>query len=283
MLLLLLAPSALELRPSLGRREAVLSAITGALVPPLASPHSLFAATPPSLCDPAVSLLSQGDKEITLIGTAHISEESAELVRRVIREVRPDTVMLELDSERAARMPALTRGDGSLAAAAEAAPPASDRTNNLRRIASRLLRGEIDDVSADAVGLGLSRLYKSLDSLGFQSGNEFVVATEEARALGATILLGDRDVRVTLRRLRDALAAMVASGALTKEVAPPTLLAESGLSGSSELTYNNVKSSMTVLKERANVRELTNYMKAEARPLYDALISERDDYMVCAS
>ena len=33
-----------------------------------------------------------------------------------------------------------------------------------------------------------------------QSGNEFVVAVREADALGATLLLGDRDARQTLRR-----------------------------------------------------------------------------------
>ena len=36
--------------------------------------------------------LSFKDKEITLIGTAHVSKESAELVGRVIEEDRPETV-----------------------------------------------------------------------------------------------------------------------------------------------------------------------------------------------
>ena len=35
-----------------------------------------------------------------MIGTAHISEESANLVRRTIRTVKPDVVMIELDPKR---------------------------------------------------------------------------------------------------------------------------------------------------------------------------------------
>ncbi len=36
------------------------------------------------------------DKEIILLGTAHVSRESAELVTTVINEEKPDTVSVEL-------------------------------------------------------------------------------------------------------------------------------------------------------------------------------------------
>jgi len=39
-------------------------------------------------------------KEIILIGTAHVSRESADLVERVIREERPETVCVELCQSR---------------------------------------------------------------------------------------------------------------------------------------------------------------------------------------
>ena len=42
--------------------------------------------------------------------------------------------------------------------------------------------------------------------MGFVSGQEFLVAFEEAKNVGANILLGDRDVQVTLRRLSEALS-----------------------------------------------------------------------------
>ena len=41
---------------------------------------------------PNVHYLSFEGKEITLVGTAHISKESTDLVSRVIEETKPDTV-----------------------------------------------------------------------------------------------------------------------------------------------------------------------------------------------
>ena len=40
------------------------------------------------------------DKEIVLVGTAHVSHASVDLVREVIREHRPDTVCVELCESR---------------------------------------------------------------------------------------------------------------------------------------------------------------------------------------
>lgn len=40
------------------------------------------------------------DKEIILVGTAHISSESAELVKNIIEEENPDVVCLEWDQSR---------------------------------------------------------------------------------------------------------------------------------------------------------------------------------------
>ena len=49
--------------------------------------------------DNVVRLVYQ-DKEIILIGTAHVSRESAELVKRVIDEEKPDSICIELDEGR---------------------------------------------------------------------------------------------------------------------------------------------------------------------------------------
>ena len=45
--------------------------------------------------------------------------------------------------------------------------------------------------------------YRSLEEKGFPAGGEFVAAIEEARQLNATVLLGDRDINVTLQRLKE--------------------------------------------------------------------------------
>ena len=38
-------------------------------------------------------------KEVVLVGTAHVSSESAEEVERVIREEHPDHVSVEIDAD----------------------------------------------------------------------------------------------------------------------------------------------------------------------------------------
>ena len=153
----------------------------------------------PALCSPLVATLrSPTSATLALVGTAHISNESANLVRDVIQQVRPDTVMVELDERRASR---LVRRD------ARGAPPPDPQPYSLAAVFRRLVRLDFDAAGSNAVGTLLAELYKKLDSLGFQSGAEFVTAIREADAIGATILLGDQDAEVTLGRLRDALGA----------------------------------------------------------------------------
>ncbi|HDK43281.1 MAG TPA: TraB family protein, partial [Desulfobacteraceae bacterium] len=47
-----------------------------------------------------VAVIRIGDKTILLIGTAHISRRSTDLVRQVIEQERPDSVCIELDEKR---------------------------------------------------------------------------------------------------------------------------------------------------------------------------------------
>ena len=53
----------------------------------------------------AITYLSHEDKEIILLGTAHVSRESAALVKSVIEEERPDTVCVELCLSRYQSLP----------------------------------------------------------------------------------------------------------------------------------------------------------------------------------
>ena len=54
------------------------------------------------VCSDAVTILKNinRNQEVVVIGTAHISEDSANLVREIIRKIKPDTVMIELDRKR---------------------------------------------------------------------------------------------------------------------------------------------------------------------------------------
>lgn len=47
-----------------------------------------------------VHLIRHEDKAILLVGTAHVSQESVDLVKTVIENEKPDCVCLELDDKR---------------------------------------------------------------------------------------------------------------------------------------------------------------------------------------
>src|SRR4029453_10426632 len=49
---------------------------------------------------PDVYVLAIDGREFVLVGTAHVSRESADLVREVIEKERPDCVCIELDAQR---------------------------------------------------------------------------------------------------------------------------------------------------------------------------------------
>ena len=59
----------------------------------------------PKDCSDSVSVFQdRAGREIVVIGTAHISEESVAVVRRTIQTIQPDTVMIELDPKRVAKV-----------------------------------------------------------------------------------------------------------------------------------------------------------------------------------
>ena len=47
-----------------------------------------------------VHIINRNDREFILVGTAHISRQSANLVKEVITKEKPDTVCVELDEKR---------------------------------------------------------------------------------------------------------------------------------------------------------------------------------------
>lgn len=113
------------------------------------------------------------------MGTAHVSRESADLVRRVIEHESPDAVCVELDPQ---RYKALTQE---------------------RRWESLDLREIIRNkqLSALIVNLMLFSYQKRLGmKLGVMPGTELLEAVKVAEGNDIPVHLCDRDVKVTLRR-----------------------------------------------------------------------------------
>jgi pheromone shutdown-related protein TraB len=119
------------------------------------------------------------DKVVTLVGTAHMSRESTELVGQVIETEKPDTVCVELCQSRYEAIIQKNRWQN---------------TNLLRVIKEKKAFLLLSN-------LMLAYFQKKIGrTLGVKPGEEMVRAIQAAEAVGAQIHLVDRDIRTTLVR-----------------------------------------------------------------------------------
>jgi pheromone shutdown-related protein TraB len=126
-----------------------------------------------------VAVIGLADKTILLIGTAHISNDSADLVEEVITREHPDTVCIELDEK---RFEALSN-------------PQRWENLDLKEIIRK------KQLSTLLVNLILSSYQKKLGGqLGVMPGTELLRAARIAEEHSIPVELCDREIRVTLRR-----------------------------------------------------------------------------------
>ena len=253
-------------------------------------------------CDQAITHLvdTATNRELYLIGTAHISNASAILVRETIEKVSPDLVMVELDES---RIRSSTRAGGPggdmgllLTRNGPLSPDPDTATGNPAAAAAPRSRssgggGGGRGPLAFVLGSAIKQMYGSMDKMGFSSGEEFAVAIREARRRGVPVLLGDQDVQVTLRRLSEALkktdfarlAALDSGEALPSALAPAMTTASSPDGAPVAVVDMNdarqISAIVETMKQREAVRELTETLRREVPLVYDAMIGERDAYM----
>jgi len=132
-----------------------------------------------------VERLEIDGREFILVGTAHISQQSADLVRQVIEEESADTVCIELDEK---RYKALTE---------------KNKWENLDL--KTIIRQK--QLSTLLINLLLASYQKRLGKkLGVNPGLELLEAANTANELNIPISLCDRDVRISLRRAWNSLS-----------------------------------------------------------------------------
>ncbi len=120
------------------------------------------------------------DKDVYLVGTAHVSKDSVEDVRATIEQIRPDTVCVELCK---ARHQAITQADSWRK---------MDIVKVIRQKKAILLLAQ----------LIMSSFYRRLgEKLGVQPGAEMIEGIRMAEATGAQLVLADRDIEITLKRV----------------------------------------------------------------------------------
>eukprot|EP00752_Nemacystus_decipiens_P002178 g2073.t1 len=244
--------------------------------------------SPAFLCDDAVAYLYNPTKksEIWIVGTAHISNSSATLVENNIREIKPQVVMVELDAQRVGSfLEESMKGDPAFAEKMgndKPSPPGErKRTPFFGAFFKQLLdpsvsvNDRVTEFFAAALGKAISKMYESMDQKGLASGQEFTIAISEARACGAKLLLGDRDVQVTLRRLSEALRSIDLQ-ALSQDSQLEIGLGLDTLDGS---TAESINTSLEKLKKRETMRKVVGFYRQEAPELYNAMIGERDKVM----
>jgi len=126
-----------------------------------------------------VKRLTRDGKEYIIIGTAHVSRESAELVERVIEAEVPDTVCVELCQ---ARYQSMTDRD---------AWRNMDIIKVIREKKSFLLLANL---------LLASFQKKVAAKFDIRPGEEMIRAVDKANEVGAELVLADRNVQTTLSR-----------------------------------------------------------------------------------
>lgn len=195
---------------------------------------------------PDIHVLQRHDQTILLVGTAHISQHSVDLVHHIIAQEQPDTVCIELDEK---RYQALT---------------------DKNRWQSLNLKQIIKDkqLSILMVNLLMASYQKKLgDQLGVLPGAELLAAAQSAQERNIPILLCDRDIRITLRR------AWKSTTLLKKGHLLATLFAS--LFDNTEIDEDK----LAQLKEKGALDEMMDEISAILPDVKKVLIDERDIYL----
>jgi pheromone shutdown protein TraB len=114
---------------------------------------------------------------------------------------------------------------------------------------------------------------------------QFVVAVKAGQAIGSKIVLGDRDVDVTLKRLTEALVQTdlkkLFSESSELEQNMKKFLPESirDIPNDASLSKDQLSEYVETLKAKENVKMIMANLKLIAPELYNAMVSERDEFM----
>ncbi len=189
--------------------------------------------------------------KVYLVGTAHFSQESIEDVQRTIREKKPGVVLLELCSDR--RLILQYSQESILQEA---------RTMTFAKMRSFIRR---DGVVAGVVqSIFLKFTAELTEQLGMAPGGEFRAGYEEARKIGADIILGDRLVGITFKRV-------LASLSFWRKLRFTFLLLRA-LTDKLEITPEEVEQ----LKSRDMVQLVMGELTSQFPEVMEVFVTERD-------
>jgi len=241
-------------------------------------PHESSSALPPSARHLCLRHADGTCTAVYLCGTAHVASRSCDDVRRLIRRVRPDAVAVELCSQRLCMLrdpepstppPPLASFFPSSSVPSSPSPlaPACDGVT-LRSSLAAVRRGDAGLLEA----LLTWQQARSCRMLAAAPGAEFRAALAEARACGAAFILCDRPMAVTLRRMTESLSRW-----------QKVRLAVTAAVSCALLTPRSLRAWLDRQLSEGGGDEVLEEVERLGKafpPLLEALIHERDRYMV---
>lgn len=127
-----------------------------------------------------ITRLHVNGKEIVLIGTAHVSKQSAEQVKAVIEAEQPDSVCVELDEQRYESIQDKNKWENM------------DIFSVIKEKKATLLLMNL------AISSFQNRIAKQF---GIQAGQEMIQGIESAKDVDAELVLADRNIQITFSRI----------------------------------------------------------------------------------
>ena len=188
---------------------------------------------------------------LTIIGTAHVSEESVNEVKDAIYEQHPDVVAIELDRGR------YTRIRKQMAGIEE------DESIPITQIIKDNKVGLF--FTSTLLGYFQSKIGADVD---VAPGSEMIGAIEASEDLGIPIALIDRDINTTLQRALNKMGFMEKA-----KFAYGLILSILGFDDEEE------DIDIEELKNPENLDDLMEMFKDEAPSVHEVLVQERDAYL----
>ena len=187
---------------------------------------------------------------LTIIGTAHVSEESVNEVKDAIYEQQPDVVAIELDRGRYTKLKQQMMGIET------------DDTISVTQIIKENKVGLF--FTSTLLGYFQSKIGEDVD---VAPGSEMIGAIEASEDLEIPIALIDRDVNVTLQRALNKMGMMEKT-----KFAYGLLLSVFGFGDEEDVDIED-------LKDSEKIDELMEMFKDEAPSVHEVLVHERDAYL----
>lgn len=192
--------------------------------------------------------LQQGDREVILIGTAHISQASADLVTEIIEKEQPDTVCVELCNTRYQTL---------------LSPDAWKKTDIVQVIKQKRTFVLFLNFMLSSIQRRMAK------DMNVTPGLEMQAAIDKAKTQDAEVATIDREVRITLQRVWRLM------GFWTK-----MKLFNQIVVGMFEEEEDVSQEQIEALKEKGALEMLLQEMGEQLPGVKHRLIDERDLYMV---